>query len=105
MRLLLQSIAAGAVASAAVAMLFAEINMPVATAIDAPSAMRGSLGASLEDLSPSSDLGKLSLLLNGGFGLLFGAFAVLAVASRRREPINQLQHRGGDRSAHSMHST
>jgi hypothetical protein len=80
MRLHLQSVVTGAIASAAVALLFAEINAPAATAIDPASAFRGSLGASLGDLSLSDDVGRLSLLLNGGFALLFGAFASVAVA-------------------------
>jgi hypothetical protein len=78
----LQSVVAVAIASATVA-LFAQINVLAATAIDPTSALRGSLGASLGDLSLSNNFGKLSFLLNGGFALLFGAFASLAVARRR----------------------
>jgi hypothetical protein len=109
MRLHLQSVVTGAIASAAVALLFAATNVPAATAIDPAidptSALRGSLGASLSDLSLSNDFGRLSLLLNGGFALLFGAFASLAVARHRRDPITQRQHRGDDRSGQSVHST
>ena len=53
---------------------------------DPASAVRGSLGVSLEDLSLSNKLGKLVFLLNGGFALLFGAFACFAAARRHREP-------------------
>jgi hypothetical protein len=105
MRLHLQSVATGAIASVAVALLFAATNVPAATAIDPTSALRGSLGASLSDLSLSNDFGRLSLLLNGGFALLFGAFASLAVARHRRDPITPRQHLGDDRSGQSVQST
>ncbi len=52
---------------------------------DPSSAIRGSLGASLDDLSIASPVGLLSLLLNGGFALLFAVFAGVALAGRRRD--------------------
>jgi len=67
-------------------------NSLATTAIDPTSALRGSLGASLGELSLGDNLGRLSLLLNGGFALLFGAFASLVVAGFRRDRINQSQH-------------
>jgi hypothetical protein len=105
MRHHLQSVVTAAIASATVILLFAEINVPGATAADPTSALRGSLGVSLDDLSLSSNFGRVSLLLNGGFALLFGAFASLAVARRRRRPINKRQQTTDDRSGQSMHST
>jgi len=45
--------------------------------IDQVSAVRGSLGASLEDLSLSNNFGKLAIYLNGGFALLAGLLAVI----------------------------
>ena len=104
MRLHLQSVVTAAIASATVILLFAEINVAGATAIDPTSALRGSLGVSLGDLSLSSDCGRVSLLLNGGFALLFGAFASLAVASRRRRPIITRQQTTDDRSGQSVPS-
>jgi hypothetical protein len=54
---------------------------------DPASAVRGSLGVSLEDLILSNNVGKLVFLLNGGFALLFGAFACFAAARHQRAPI------------------
>jgi hypothetical protein len=52
--------------------------------IDDPvSAVRESLGASLEDLSLGNTLGKFSFLMNGGFGLLFTILAVIVTRSTR----------------------
>ena len=53
--------------------------------VDPASAIRGSLGASLDDLSVDSPVGVLSLVLNGGFALLFAVFACVAVAGGRRD--------------------
>jgi len=61
---------------------------------DPASAVRGSLGVSLENLSLSNDLGKLVFLLNGGFALLYGALACFAVARYHREPIRDHDHFG-----------
>lgn len=105
MRLLVRFVVTCAIASATVALLFAQINVPGATAIDPTSALRGSLGASLGDLSLSDNFGRLSLLLNGGCALLFGAFASLAVARRRRDPLGKRRYQGEERSAQSVHST
>jgi hypothetical protein len=104
MRILLRSVVTCAIASATVALLFAEINGGAA-AIDSTSALRGSLGASLGDLSLSDNFGRLSLLLNGGAALLFAAFASLAVAWRDRDPISNRSCQGEERSAQSAHST
>jgi hypothetical protein len=52
--------------------------------IDPSSAVRGSLGASLDDFSLGNHLGALTFVLNGGFALLCGAFAVIVVARRRQ---------------------
>ena len=93
MRLHIRSVVTCAIASATVALLFAEINVPGATAIDPTSAVRGSLGTSLGDLSLDDDVGRLSLVLNGGCALLFGAFASLAVARRHRDP-SSIRERG-----------
>jgi hypothetical protein len=56
---------------------------------DPASAVRGSLGVSLENLSLSNDLGKLVFLLNGGFALLSAALTCFAVARHHREPIHE----------------
>jgi hypothetical protein len=88
MRIHLQSVAACAVVLAAVALLSAEIKVPAVGIDDSASAVRGSLGVPLEDLSLSNDLGELSFLLNGGFALLAGAFACFAAVKRRREPVS-----------------
>src|ERR1700722_7701007 len=93
MPLHVRSVVTCVVASATVALLFAEINVPGATAIDPTSAVRGSLGASLGDLSLDDNFGRLSLLLNVGCPLLFGPFASLAVARRHRDP-SSIRERG-----------
>jgi hypothetical protein len=56
-----------------------------AQSIDPASAIRGSLGVSLANLSFSDHLGALSLFLNGGFALLCGAIAACFVARGRRD--------------------
>jgi hypothetical protein len=73
-------------------------------AADAASAVRGSLGVSLEDLSPSNNFGMLVFLLNGGFALLSGAFACFAVAKHHREPASHHDHIGGWRPGNSVTS-
>jgi hypothetical protein len=67
---------------------------------DPASAVRGSLGVSIEDLSLSNHLGELVFLLNGGFALLFGAFACFAAA--RHEPNRDHGHFGDWRSGNSV---
>ena len=94
MRLHVQPVLTCVTASATVALLFAQINVAGATAIDPTSALRGSLGASLEDLSLDDSFGRLSLLLNGGCALLFGALASLAVARRHRDPRSNRRYQG-----------
>ena len=104
MRLHLQSVVAAAIASAAVILLFAAINVPDASAIDPTSALRGSLGVSLDDLSLSGNFGRVSLLLNGGFALLFAAFACFA-AVRRHGPNRDHGHFSDWRSGNSVTSS
>ncbi len=53
--------------------------------IDPASAIRGSLGVSLSNLSVSNHFGVLSFFLNGGFALLCAALAVFLVARSRRD--------------------
>ncbi len=97
MRVHLRSIAAIAVASAGAALLVVAFKMPSAE-IDPAFAVRGSLGVSLEDLSLSNDFGKLFFLLNGGFALLFGAFAGFALFRRSRSPMSHSVPKGGKRT-------
>jgi hypothetical protein len=104
MRLHLKSVVTVAIASATVAILFAEIVPAAAAEIDPASALRGSLGVSLGDLSLSSNFGRVSLLLNGGFALLFGALASLVVARHRPLPSNT-HEQTDDRSIPSVPST
>jgi hypothetical protein len=47
-----------------------------ASEADAASAVRGSLGASLDELVFSSGAGATAFLLNAGFVLLFAAFCI-----------------------------
>ena len=74
-----------------------------AVAADPASAVRGSLGVPLEDLSLSNHLGELVFLLNGGFAVLFGAFACFAAA--RHEPNRDHGHFGDWRSGNSVTSS
>jgi hypothetical protein len=103
MRIYLQSVVTCAVLLAAVAPLFVEINVPAVGIDDFASAVRGSLGVSLEELGLDNNLGEFSFLLNGGFALLSGAFAYFTVAKRRREPMSGHDHqdhwRSGDSAA------
>jgi hypothetical protein len=65
----------------------AQHTMRVATTaaeIDPSSAVRGSLGVPLDDLSLGNHFGTLSFVLNGGFALLCCAFAWIVVATRRQ---------------------
>jgi hypothetical protein len=48
---------------------------------DPASAIRGSLGTPLEDLSLENSTGALTLILNGGFVLLAGVWALLLTRS------------------------
>jgi hypothetical protein len=81
MRLHLDSI----VASAAIS-LFGAIRAGYATDIDPNSAIRGSLGVSLEDLSLGNTVGTMSFYLNAGFALVICAVAIFAIVRRRRRP-------------------
>jgi hypothetical protein len=71
---------------------------------DSASAVRGSLGVSFENLSLSSNLGKLVFFLNCGFALLASAFACFAVARHHREPRRDRDHVGDWRSGTSVTS-
>jgi hypothetical protein len=100
MRIYLQAVVTCAVLLAVLALLFVEINAPAVGIDNFGSAVRGSLGVSLEDLSLNHNLGEFSFLLNGGFTLLSGAFASFAVATRRRQPMSGHDHwRAGDSAA------
>jgi hypothetical protein len=70
---------------------------------DPSSAVRGSLGVSLEDLSLSNHPGELVFLLNAGFALLFVVFACFA-AARRHEPNRDHGHFSDWRSGNSVTS-
>jgi hypothetical protein len=100
MRIHLPAVVTCSVLLAAVALPFVEINVPAVGIDDSGSAVRGSLGASPEDLSLNHDLGEFSFLLNGGFALLSGAFVCFAVAKGRREPTSGQDHwQPGDSAA------
>jgi hypothetical protein len=103
MRIHLQSVVTCAVLVAAVALPIVEVNVPAVGIDDSASAVRGSLGVSLEELGLNNNLGEFSFLLNGGFALLCGAFAYFAAAKRRREPMSGHDHqdhwRSGDSAA------
>jgi hypothetical protein len=60
-----------------------------AQGIDPTSAVRGSLGAPLSDLSLDNSLGTVTFFLNAGFLLLCGAVAIylLARTDRNRQPM------------------
>ena len=80
-----------------------ESKVPAVDA-DPATAVRGSLGVSLENLSLSNNLGKLVFLLNGGFALLAGAIACFAVNRHPREPIRDHDRFGDWRSGDSVTS-
>ena len=86
MRLPLHSIAASA--AALIGVILAQSSQASTMQIDAASAVRGSLGASLEDLTLSGG-GASVFFLNAGFALLFGliAFMVRRVDTRRASRI------------------
>jgi hypothetical protein len=103
MRTHLQSAAACAAVLAAGALLFAEIQVPAA-GIDSASAVRGSLGVTLQDLSLDDNLGQLSFVLNGGVALLSGVFACVAVVKGRRDSTSSRDRRDHRRSRDPMQS-
>jgi hypothetical protein len=103
MRTHLQSVAACAAVLAASALLFAEIHVP-AVEIDSASAVRGSLGVTLLDLSLDNNLGQLSFVLNGGVALLSGVFACVAVAKGRRDSTSSRDRRDHRRRGDPMES-
>jgi hypothetical protein len=104
MRIHLPSVASCAVVLTAVVLLFVEVKLPAVGIDDSASTVEGSLGVSLEDLSLDNNLGRLSFLLNGGFALLYGAFAGFAIANRRREPTRGDDHGDHLRSGDSVAS-
>jgi hypothetical protein len=69
---------------------------------DPASAVRGSLGVSLDNLSLSNNFGELAFLLNGGFALLSGAVALFAVGRPHRKPIRDHGHLDVLRSGNSV---
>jgi hypothetical protein len=75
MRIQIHSISASA--AALIGMAWAQSSQAAATQIDAASAVRGSLGVSLEDLTLSSGAGASVFFLNAGFALLFGLIAFM----------------------------
>ncbi|MGO9930903.1 MAG: hypothetical protein ACLPV8_03695, partial [Steroidobacteraceae bacterium] len=75
-----------AIAVTTLMLLFVTLDGPAfAQEIDPASALRGSLGVSLADLSISNHFGALSFFLNGVFALLSGAMAVFLVARTGRD--------------------
>jgi hypothetical protein len=98
MRTHLQSSATCAAVLAAVAVIFVEIKAPAAE-IDPASAVRGSLGVPIQDLSLSNNLGESELLMNGGFALLTGAAACFAIAGHRRRPTSNHDRPGNSPSS------
>jgi hypothetical protein len=85
MRLHLQSLMARNVALAAVGFIFVVLSAPaLAAELDPASAVRGSLGASLGELSLSNGGGRLAFLLNGAFALLCGALVAILIGKRSR---------------------
>jgi hypothetical protein len=78
--------AAGAIALAAIGFLILNVHTSAAAeAIDSSTAVRGSLGVSLEDLAIHSHIGDLTLYLNGGLALLCVAIAAIVARSRTRK--------------------
>jgi hypothetical protein len=59
---------------------------------DPASAVRGSLGVSLDSLSFGNNFGELAFLLNGGFVVLSVAVAFFALARRHRKPARDQGH-------------
>ena len=81
MRLHLQCIVPSA--AALIGLALAQSSQAAAQ-IDAASAVRGSLGISNENLMLGSSGGASVFLLNAGFALLFGAFALMARRAGKR---------------------
>jgi hypothetical protein len=78
--------AASAVAVTVVGLFFVDPQaLAVATALDPATAVRGSLGVSLEDLDINSTIGGLTLYLNGALALVFGVFAAIVVRTNTRK--------------------
>jgi hypothetical protein len=72
----------GVVVLAAVGLLLVvAFHGPAGALVDPASAVRGSLGTPLEDLSLENSTGTLTLILNGGFVLLAAVSALLLTRS------------------------
>jgi hypothetical protein len=85
MRIHLPSAVSRSVAFPLVALFLVASNATaLASEIDPSSAVRGSLGASLDDFSLGNHFGAVSFVLNGGFALLCCAFVWFAVAKRHQ---------------------
>jgi hypothetical protein len=79
-------VARSAIALTTVALFALNVHATAATtAVDPSSAVRGSLGVSLEDLAIHSPIGELTLYLNGGMALLFMLLAVVAARAHARK--------------------
>jgi hypothetical protein len=77
--------AASAVAVTVVGLFVAAPHaMAVASAFDPASAVRGSLGVSLDDLDVKNTIGELTLYVNGALAVLFGIFAAIAARANAR---------------------
>jgi hypothetical protein len=81
MRLHLQSIVLSAAALIGLAMAQ---SSQAADQLDATSAVRGSLGLSIEDLTLSSSSGAAVFLMNAGCAVLFAAFALIVTRTGTR---------------------
>jgi hypothetical protein len=64
-------------------LLVVAFHGPAGALADPASAVRGSLGTPLEDLSLENSTGALTLILNGGFVLLAGVWALFLTRSPR----------------------
>jgi hypothetical protein len=78
-------------------------NIETAPVIDQVSAVRGSLGASLEDLSLSNSFGKLVIFLNGGFALLAGLLAVILARKRSSRVLPGVDSKSRRSATFSLH--
>jgi hypothetical protein len=86
MRLNMELLVPNVLAVTMASILFVTTNgRASAQPIDPPSAVRGSLGAPLSDLSLDNPLGALSFFLNAGFALLCGAVAIYLLARTHRD--------------------
>ncbi len=78
--------------AAATLAAFAQSSFAAAADVDPASAIRGSLGASITDLSLDSSGGTLLFFLNAGCLLFFAAIALMVTRSKaRRAPRIQVR--------------